>query len=433
MARASTPTLLSLDRWAAIIGYAPPGFNSAYSNIIFPGELNCKYIWQHEWQGHDAVSREEIAREIALAEQDIAAYMGWWPAPRWIAQDVKMYPRFHRPEYYEGAGVNVRFQLKSIKTSYGKVIEPGQRAVTLLGQPTVAGGGVTFSDDDGDTFSETVTVTQATTLTDECEIKVYFTGHAGEPEWEIRPARTKAIAGGTFTATFYAWQFINPDLWEAFPLHSLGGTAAVDLDAGSYVTQVDVYREYNDPTATSAVFYWEPEPSDIGGGICSCCGGSGCVRCTLTEQNGCATIRNAEVGWLSLSPATYDAVDGVWDSATWSVCRNPDQIKVYYYCGNLSELNRAGRRCDGLSDTWARVIAHLATARLRRPLCDCSGVSSLVDWLQTDMAVSTREESRTVLWDDLSNPFGTRRGEMEAYRHCRTLEQGRIAGAGAVS
>ena len=33
---------------------------------------------------------------------------------------------------------------------------------------------------------------------------------------------------------------------------------------------------------------------------------------------------------------------------------------------------------------------------------------------------------------DLSNPFGTRRGEMEAYRHCRTLEPGRIGGTGAV-
>ena len=434
MARASTPTLLSLDRYAAIMGVAPAGFNTGVSSVVFPGALACHTWYQHEWQNHDAVSREEIAREIHIAEQDIANFMGWWPAPRWIEQDVKMYPRFHRPEYYEGAGVNVRFQLKSIKASYGKVIEPGQRAVTLLGQPTVAGGGIAYTDEDGDGFTETATITQATTLTDECEIKVYFTGHAGEPEWEIRPARTKAIAGGTFTATFYVWQLIDPDLWEAFPLHSEDGTPTINLDAGaSFVTQVDVYREYNDPTATSAVFYWEPEPSDVGGGICSCCGGTGCVRCTLTEQNGCATIRNAEVGHLALSPATYDADDGVWESASWSVCRNPDQIKVYYYCGNLSELNRAGRRCDGLSDTWARVIAHLATARLRRPLCDCSGVSSLVDWLQTDLAMNTREQTFTVLWDDLPNPFGTRRGEMEAYRHCRTLEQGRIAGAGAVS
>ena len=433
MARASTPTLLSLDRYAQILGVAPPAFNSGVSNVVFPPETACHTWWQYEWQNHNAVSREEVAREIAIAEQDIANYMGWWPAPRWIAQDVKMYPRFHRPEYYEGAGVNVRFQLKSIKTSYGKIVEPGQRAVTYIGTAEAQGApcSLAITDEDGDTFDETVTVScTGVTTTDECEIKVYFEGHNGEPEWEIRPARTKAIVLGTFTATFYAWQFIDPDLWEAFPTHANAGTPPVNLDAGaSYVTEVDIYREYNDPTATSAVFYWEPEPSSIGG---VCCGGTGCVRCSLTEQEGCATIRNAEMGVLSSAPATYNEDTGVWDSAGWSVCRNPDQMKVYYYCGNLSELNRAGRRCDGLSDQWARIIAFLATARLRRPLCDCSGVSSLVDWLQTNTAMGTREQTYTVLWDDLSNPFGTRNGEMEAYRHCRSLEPGKISGAGAV-
>jgi hypothetical protein len=418
-----------LDRYQAILGYAPPAFASAYSGIIFPGDFACAYLWQHEWQGHDSASREEIAREIAVAEQDIANYLGWWPAPRWIAQDVKMETRFHRPEYYDRSNWNVRFQRKGIKASYGKIIEPGQRALTLLDSAAAPA----FTDADGDTFDETVTITVATTLTDECEIKVYFDGHNGDPEWEIRPARTKTITGGNFVATFYAWQFIDPDLWEAFPTHVYGGTPPIDLDAGaSYVTQVDVYREYNDPTATSAVFYWEPEPSSLSGDICSCCGGGGCIRCTLTEQEGCAHIRNAELGILAPAPGTYDDDDAQWESASWSVCRDPDQVKLYYYCGDLSELNLAGRRCDGLSDQWARLIAWLATARLHRPLCDCGGVSSLVDWLQEDLAVSTRESAKTVLWDDLSNPFGTRRGEFEVWRHLKALEPGRISGAGAV-
>jgi hypothetical protein len=332
--------------------------------------------------------------------------------------------------------MNIRGQLKSIKTSYGKIIEPGQRAVTYIGTATAQGApcSKTFSDEDGDGFDETVTVScTGVTTTDECEIKVYFADHDGDPEWEIRPPRTREIAAGTFTATFYAWQLIDPDLWERFPTHAYGGTQPIDLDdPTSFVTEVDIYREYNDPTATSAVLYWEPEPSAIGGGAVCSCGGTGCVRCTLTEQDGCATIRNAELGVLTVAPGTYDEDDGAWEAASWSVCRDPDEVKVYYYCGNLSELNRAGRRCTGLSDQWARVIAHLAAARLRRPLCDCSGASALVDWLQTDVALGTREQTYTVLWDDLSNPFGTRRGEMEAYRHCRSLEPGRITGAGAV-
>lgn len=435
MARASTPTLLSLDDYARVLGYPPPAFNQGASSIIFPGNLACQTIFQHEWQEHDAVSREEIAREIAIAEQDIANYLGWWPAPRWIAQDVKMYPRFHRREYYSGQGLNVRYQLKSLKANYGRIIEPGQRAVTFIGTATALGApcSKTFSDEDGDGFDETVTVTcTGITTTDECEIKVYFHDHNGDPEWEIRPPRTRTLAGGTFTATFWAWQLIDPTLWELLPTHAEDGTPVVNLDdTNSYVTEVDLYREYNDPTAISAVLYWEPEPTSLSGSICGC-GGTGCVHCTLTEQNGCATLRNAELGYLTVAPGTYDEDEGAWASASWSVCRDPDEVKLYYYCGNLSELNLAGRRCDGLSDQWARIITWLATARLRRPLCDCSGVSTLVDWLQEDLAVSTRESTKTVLWDDLSNPFGTKRGEMEAYRHCRALEPGKISGAGAV-
>ena len=156
-----------------------------------------------------------------------------------------MHPRFHRPEYYSGANVNVRFQLKSIKTSYGKIIEPGQRGLSdRIGTPTLGGGPTSnfeFSSAVAPaTFDETVTVTQDTDYTDACEIKVYFHDHGGDPEWEIRPARTKEITGGTFTATFYAWQFIDPDYWEAFPNQADGGMPTINLDTDVYVDTVDI-------------------------------------------------------------------------------------------------------------------------------------------------------------------------------------------------
>jgi len=433
MARASTPTLLALDRYAAIIGLTPPHFNQGLSAIVFPFDNSCNDItYQHPWQHADASSREDIAREIAIAEQSIADYLGWWPAPRWIAQDVKMFPRFHRPEYYSIGALNVRGQHKSIRTAYGKIIEPGQRATTLIGQVTVAGGTLVYSDEDGDGFNETATVTIATTLTDECEVKVYFAGHNGEPEWEIRPARTKVIAGGVMTATFWKWQFIEPANWEAFPTQA-DGVPSVNLDDGGvYVTEADVYREYNDPTAVSAVLYWEPQPGAISGGCCTFCGTAGCAACTLTEQNGCAHIRDAEKGIVVPAPATYDDSESQWAAASWSVCRDPDEVKLYYYCGNLSELNLAGRRCDGLSDQWAKIIAWLATSRLRRPVCSCGSAGALVRWLQTDVAADAGDVSYSVLWDDLSNPFGTRIGEMEAWRYLKNLVRGKQKGAFAV-
>jgi len=114
------------------------------------------------------------------------------------------------------------------------------------------------------------------------------------------------------------------------------------------------------------------------------------------------------------------------------VCRDPDEVKLYYYCGNLSEENLAGKRCDGLSDTWARYIAWLATARLHRPICACGAAGALVRWLQTDVAADAGDVSYSVLWDDLSNPFGTRIGELETWRYLKNLAPGKQRGAFAV-
>lgn len=425
MGRASTPTLLSLDKFSSVLGLQPAAFNQGVSNIVFADSLCNSIVFQYNWQWSDSSSREDIATEIANCEFEIASYLGWWPAPTWIAQDVSMYPRPHRPETYDSGAWNVHWQRKGIKTRYGKIIEPGQRATTFIDDPRI-----TLTDDDGDGFNETATVTCATTLTDECEIKVYFTGYAAAPEWEIRPARTKVITAGVFTATFWAWQLIDPDFWEAFPTATTP-TPTVDLDAAVYVATVDVYREYNDPTAVSAVLYWEPDPGSIVGG-CTCCGGTGCTHCQLTTQDGCAHIRDAELGILAPVPGTYSTDDGAWGSDEWAVCRDPDQVKLYYYCGDLSWLNLGGRRCDGLSDQWARIIARMAAARLHRPICACGSAGALIDYLQEDISKVSKEGSHIIMWGTTDNPFGTRRGELEAWMYVNRLTRFSQAGAGAV-
>ena len=296
----------------------------------------------------------------------------------------------------------------------------------MQGQPAVAGGTIVFSDADGDGFDETVTITQATALTDECEVKVYFTGHAGDPEWEIRPARTKAIAGGTFTATFWAWQLIDPDNWEQLPIE---GFTHINLDGAVYVAQVDVYREYTDTTATASAFYWEPQPTTTA--VCAACLGAGCVACQLTEQEGCLHIRDAERGVVVPAPATYDEDDSAWDTNAFSLCRDPDQVKLYYYCGDLSHLNLAGRTCAPLSNWWAQTIAMLATARLERPFCKCGNAEALARQYMTDLAFQ-QDHSFNVAFDLLDNPFGTRYGEMRAWQRVSKLASGRRTGATAI-
>lgn len=425
MARASVGTLLALDRYSYILGIVPAHFNQGVSDTVFPLSNRCSDVWfQHPWQAFDSVSREDLALEIANAEQDLADYLGWWPAPVWIEQEVEMYPRDHRPDVYRVGGANIRGQGKSIKADYGKIVSPGQRTVSLISSPSVAVGDLAYSDEDGDGFPETVTVTATTTLTNACDLKVYFYDHDGDQAWEIRPARTREIAAGTWTATFWKWQFIDPDRWEAIP--TITDATAIDLDTDVYVDQVDVYYEYTDTTATSAAFYWEGLPSTT---ICSVCLGVGCAQCSLTEQTGCIHIRDAERGVVVPRPATYE--DGAWSASAWAVCRDPDQVKVYYQSGLISQPHMQGRDCDPLSDWWAQTIAMLATARLERPFCTCGNSAALAEEWRIDLALAG-ESGRSTPFELLSNPFGTRRGEVRAWQRVSSLARHRLRGATAV-
>ncbi len=167
MARASTPTLLSLDRFASIFGINPVHFNGGDGDsiAIFKLQGTCNDFWpQYNWQYNDRLSREELARAIYSAEEDLARVLGYYPAPQWIAQEVHKFDRHYRRDLWSSGGLNVRGARKSINLRYGKFIQAGQRAVTLVGTATTAGLTLVYSDPDGDGFDELVTITLPTTL-----------------------------------------------------------------------------------------------------------------------------------------------------------------------------------------------------------------------------------------------------------------------------
>lgn len=410
-------TLLALPRYAKIMGINPAHFSraTASSDGVFPVGT-CNDVWpRYSWQNSDQVSHEDLARAIYDAEHDIAKYLGYHPAPRWIAAEMHSYPRFHRREYYGGGG-NVRGQFKSVNTNYDHFIRAGRRAVTLVDTATVAGGGLQYLDLDGDGMPETARVTATTSLSNACEVKVYFVGKGGAAPWEIRPVRSKSISGGTYTADFDSWLFIDPDLLEAYP-NTSDDFRAIDISTtANFVTSVDVYREYTDTTVAASQFYWEREPVVGIDAICPSCSGSGCEACTLITQDGCLQVRNVPLGIAAPIPATYDSDNAQWNKASWVECREPDQVKIWYYAGDLSEEYLRDENCDPLSDFWAHPIAWIATARLERPFCSCGNMTALADHLRVDLATSSSEESRFTPDQILNNPFGTRQGEVQAWQ-----------------
>jgi len=421
VARASVYTLLSLDRFARILGINPMHFAGAQAGDYFPLRNRCSDLWvQHSWQWADSVSREDLALAIEQAEREIAEKLGWWPAPRWVAQEVHTYPRFHRREI-----MRVREGGASIMTRWGKVIQAGRRAVTLIGIASLADGTLEYTDSDGDGFVERATITLPTELTDASEIKVYHAGHGAAQEWEIRSPPSRVIHAGNVVLSYHTWQMIRPELWEVFPTDV--GPEAIDLrgltttppDLSNLVDSVEVYREYTSTSEPSAEFYWKSY--DQAG--------------EFTVQGGCLYIKDAERGIVVPQPAQYR--ERGWCPESFLRSEGPDFVKVWYYAGALSQEWLTGADAlDPLPSKWANAIAWMALARLERPLCSCGNVTALSRKYQNDLAAQSSTELQAQSYNVspilvLECPFGTRLGEVLAWQAVRN-ERERLSRGGVV-
>ncbi len=423
-------TLLAPARYARIMGITPPHFFMATASNLSPQVWpisTCGGVWpRHTWQNFDQVSLEDVVLAIKQAEDDLARVVGYYPAPLWFSEESHDFPRdFYRESLFQI--YDVRGMAKGINARWGRIVETGRRAVTLLGTATVGALTLEYTDDDSDGFYETATVTVAgiTATTEVCKVKVYFTGKGGAMEWEIRPERSKNLSGGTFTATFDSWLFIDPELQSVYPTED--GFSAVDISTtDNFVTSVEVYYEYTDTTATSAQFVWEPTYTT---GFCTCCDGSGCEACTMTTQDGCAHVRDYQTGILVPTPSTYTAGSGWTSTGYTAACRAPDQVRLWYRAGEQSEEFKAGRSCDPLSNQWALVIAWLATSYLIKPPCNCAGVRAKFEYLQEDLTRNAQGLSYFTGDDVLECPFGSTRGGMLAWKRVKHLMGRRLFGA----
>jgi hypothetical protein len=361
---------------------------------LFPNNVCGDIFFQSDWQHSDRVGRDSIAMAIQQAEQEIAREAGYNLLPDWTLDERLPYPRPSFPEAYNLMGVNPRWQLKSVEATRGHLITGGIRAKTLI----QAGAAVVRTDTDTDGYSETCTVIVPVTTTDTNEIRAYYPSQSGADAWEIRPIKV-AISGGFATITFKSWQIVAANQMDALNAQALDAATA-----GNYETTVDVYRVYNNP-ATQAQLLWEDYPT--------CCGT--CNACTLGMQDACFHLRNPRLGILVPAPATWDATDEEFDTAEWSACREPDQIRLWYYSGYRD--NSILRPYADLSPKLEFAVAVFAASKFERPVCGCSNVNQFIEKWRRDGAYSSQNEGGfTVTAEQASNRLGTSMGALYAWR-----------------
>lgn len=393
MARSSIKTWLPLDDFARIIGLNPLSFNQLQSPTLQQNTVCGDIFFQYSWQHSDRVGRDDIARAIREAELDISREVGFNLLPDWEVEERLNYPQPSNPELF-GIGLNVRGMPKSVELKKGMVISGGVKAKTLI----QSGAVVLRSDLDVDNFAETCTVTVPTSIADINEIRAYYPAKDGDDAWEIRPIKV-TLSGGNAIITFKVWQISAANQMDAINAEPLDA----DLSS-SYETTVDVYRVYNDP-ATQVQFIWE---NGMGG-----CGS--CQACLLSTQSGCFHLRDPRIGFAVPSPATWNSSTQSFDATSYSACREPDQVRFWYYSG-FEDKNATMPKVE-LADQWKSAIAYYAASKFERSVCGCSNVNQFIDKWRLDAAYSSIENGGfEVTAEAMSNRLGTSMGAIYAWR-----------------
>ena len=181
--------------------------------------------------------------------------------------------------------------------------------------------------------------------------------------------------------------------------------APLDADlAASYETTVDVYRVYNYPSPQVQML-WEGTPT--------CC--NTCAACVLGTQDGCFHLRDERLGILVPAPASWDNATQTYSSLEWSACREPDQVRLWYYSGYRD--NNTIRPYAELSPKWKFAVAVFAASKFERSVCGCSNVNQFIEKWRRDGAYSSMNEGGfTMTAEQASNRLGTSMGALYAWR-----------------
>jgi hypothetical protein len=157
-----------------------------------------------------------------------------------------------------------------------------------------------------------------------------------------------------------------------------------------FLTSVDVKRTYTDPSTQATLVRPNCRNNRCSGG---------CYECT---QSACMYIRDSFLGLVDVSPATWDADAGEWNSRI--VCAGNYSLVRLNYLAGVRQLDLQAEM----------VIVRLAHAKMGRPPCQCDKTGQM--W-QKDYDVKgavTRER--------VNCPFGLSSGAWHAYKWALSMK-----------
>lgn len=367
MGRADTQTLLPIDTWARNLDINPDAFNQCVKESI-PYPDGCTRIWlqngYHDTEQGTILGREDVAFAIAEAEAKVHEYCHWNIAPTWTVSEMHEWPLAKRGD---------QCSIPPIVLDNGYIVSGGIEASTLV----ETNAPITYTDRDGDGIPDTasITILSATLAAASAgyfELAVYypseyldFTFYPRDETWRIKPLNiVRNPTTGDVTIWGHRSQFVRPDLWLTIgDIDSLG----IELsDDANFITYVDVYRRYNDPSQSAQLVY------KSGSGVFC----SSTSLCSESCQTACIQVENDLAGHVLAYPATYSG--GSFTSA--SPTSWPPSAVRYWYLSGYHRRFDSWIEADWMSQDIAKAITMLSLNFLSSPLCGCKQTISRYEW-----------------------------------------------------
>ena len=409
--------------------YELMGFNPWHSmGIAGTGDLaintGCNtLVRRYEWQNSDAAGALSVAKAIEDAETKLRQYLGYSVAPHYVSETVA-WPLSDAPWGSDGRWL-------SMQLTEGEVRAVGVETVAAIS----ANAAVVYTDEDGDSIDDTFTVTSATSITDVSQIAVYFSSAdrfngwgattALSSRWRLQPVQI-SISGGIVTVRGPKQLCVKPVKYEG--AINIGANGLDPGTAANFVTTLDIYQRYtatdgNTVSTSQAVITWETRPCHGWWCCCdSCCAsdpysGSPFDPAATAQAVARVGIRDARHGLVTPAASIYDSTTAIWE-AQWPVCSQPDRVTVRYLAG--FPLGN-----DGLmQEPYRTVVARLAAADLARNVCGCEQANRALYYWQFDLSQTARgDELFGISPENLNNPFGTRRGQVYAWKFIMDQQQ----------
>lgn len=423
---------LPLDTYRAFLGLPPWHFwqfaDPPGQNAIVPiRDAKCStVVYEYDWQANDAAGRSSIRHDIVDAEAMLRRYLGYHPAPHY-AEGTVDWPRAYEANLVRGYDLDATGRRIAVFAPEGYVQALGTEQLTLIGTATVGGGTLVYSALFNSNLQDTFTITLAAPagLTDPDEVAVYFasadrfngddfSSALGE-RWRIEPVQI-SITGGNVVIVGRKWLVGRPILYEnpvAAPLNP--------QTAGNFVTGLEVYWRTTNTNGTSVTTSQATliyETNDCGACWGRCCCSSGTTSSdpgTTGQVIARAGIRDGYLGEVTPAAAIYDGTQWLSQWCCSASYCDPDRVTLRYLAGYPLEDGQMARQ-------FVPIVSRLTAAEMKRRIVACREYNERLHDLQQDLTLeSTQTERYSVAPEDLSNPFGTRRGHVQAWRAAKDL------------